>query len=155
MSKKPQYELCPRCELNYFIPDKNTQYCDVCMAELRLTDPSILIPDEDSEIEVICPVCKINFMAPDETMCFLCAKEQSDKLAQTEEPEDWLAEEEAVEPEEEPIEISLSELEEEELEDEEFDDNDNEPADLFGLDDEDDFDEDEDEGNDDDEDDDF
>ena len=124
MKKKPEYVLCPRCELNYIIAgDKKRKYCDVCLAELNLVDPGILIPDEDAELEVICPACKINYMSPDEEICFLCAKERGEK--EVIEPDDvegdnWnYADEEPLA--DDPIEISLSELAEEEEAEEEDD----------------------------------
>lgn len=121
MEKKPEYTLCPRCELNYFVPSKNHQYCTVCLAELNKADPNILIPeDEDNELEVLCPVCKINYMAPDEEMCFVCAKEHQEKMASAE-PEDWQDDETETPVEDDPIEISLTELEDEENDIEEDD----------------------------------
>ena len=118
MKNKLDYILCPRCELNYFISNKNQKYCTVCLAEMNKADPNILIPeDEDGDLEILCPACKINYMSPDEEMCFICAKEQSDKAADGEVDWEKIEEEPAVE--DEPIEISLSELKEEEEREEE------------------------------------
>lgn len=155
MEKKPEYVLCPRCELNYFLASKNQKYCDVCLAEMNKVDPNILIPeDEDNELEVLCPVCKVNYMAPDEEMCFLCAKEHNEKLKEA--PAEWddtLADDTPIE--DEPIEISLSELEDEEKEDDEEDDISEEFDDEEFLDDLDDEDEDYDDEDEDDEDEDY
>ncbi len=120
MEKKPAYLLCPRCELNYFLADKNQKYCNVCLAEMNKADPSMLIPeDEDSDLEVLCPVCKINYMSPDEEMCFVCLKEHKEKLTEIDSGE-W--EDQTESPvEDDSIEISLSELEEEENDTEEDD----------------------------------
>ncbi len=117
--KKPVYTKCPRCELNYI--QKKQNYCDVCKAEMRLIDPSILIPDEEEE-EIICPVCKINYMASDEEMCFMCSKEAQEKLKEVE-PDDWSVEpKEADVIEDDELEIPLSSLEEEDDIIESFDD---------------------------------
>lgn len=124
--QKPKYIMCPRCELNYFAAtDSSRKYCDVCLAELNLVDPGILIPDEDSELEILCPVCKVNYMSSDEEMCFLCFKEQNDKVEKEDESIDaWGSYLEAEEPLDNDMEISLSEIDEqEEFEDEAFDDN--------------------------------
>ena len=149
MDKKLDYELCPRCELNYFIPNKNQKYCTICLAETKKADPSILIPeDEDGDLEVLCPVCKANYTAPDEEMCFMCVKEHSTKAV--EEDVDWDKIDDEPTVEDEPIEISLTELEEEEeieendepelqddFEDEDFfDDFDDEELDEEDIDDE-------------------
>ncbi|HEY8443525.1 MAG TPA: hypothetical protein VIL24_01850 [Clostridia bacterium] len=116
MDKKPEYVLCPRCELNYFIPNKNQKYCTICLAEMNKADPNILIPeDEDSDLEVLCPVCKINYMAPDEEMCFMCAKEHK---KEPEEDVDWDKIDDEPPVEDEPIEIPLDELEAQELDEE-------------------------------------
>jgi hypothetical protein len=129
MQAKPKYVLCPRCELNYFsAEDKKKKYCDVCLAELNLVDPGILIPDEDAELEVLCPVCKLNYMSPDEEMCFLCAKERADKTEKDEDTLDtWGSFLEADDTVDNDLEVSFSELEEED-EDEPFDD----PHDTMG-----------------------
>ena len=147
----------PRCELNYFLEERKRKYCNVCLAELNLGDTAILIPDEDSELEKLCPVCKINYMSPEEDMCFLCSKERA-----TAEPEDvaddwqgYMDEEPPVQ--EEPIEISLSELEEQENEEEEeFEEEETFGDDFEELDESDiEFDDDDDDDFDDDDDDDF
>lgn len=131
MDKKPVYVLCPRCELNYFIANKTQKYCTICLAEMNKADPEMLIPEEDdNELETLCPVCKVNYMTSDEEMCFMCSKEHSEKAPAESHPEGWedFVEEEPV-VEEEPIEISLTELEEAETlvedEDDIFEDEEN------------------------------
>lgn len=115
MEKRPKYLLCPRCELNYFVPSKNQKYCTVCLAEMNQADPSILIPeDEDNDLEVLCPTCKVNYMAPEEEMCFVCTKEHREKLASVVELEEWKDDDTDTPVEDDSIEISLTELEEEE-----------------------------------------
>jgi len=121
MEKKPAYLLCPRCELNYFVPSKNQKYCTVCLAEMNQADPGILIPeDEDNDLEVLCPACKVNYMAPEEEMCFVCAKDHREKMASAE-LEEWQEDDTNAPIEDDPIEISLTELEEEENDTEEED----------------------------------
>jgi len=118
--KKPEYILCPRCELNYFIEEKKRKHCDVCLAELNLGNPDILIPDEDVELERFCPFCKVNYMSPDEEMCFICAKERTPAEVE-ESAEDWAGfMDEEPEPIDDPVEISLEELGEQEQEEEDF-----------------------------------
>ncbi|MCL2751534.1 MAG: hypothetical protein FWE62_02130 [Firmicutes bacterium] len=90
--KKAQFSLCPRCELNYFVPDKKHKYCEVCLAEMGEGDPSILIPDDDEiGAEILCPVCKGNYMLPGEAMCFLCSKEDDGVMESEDAPiaENW------------------------------------------------------------------
>ena len=122
-TQKPKFVQCPRCELNYFSSaDKKRKYCDICLAELNLVDPSILIPDEDAELEVLCPVCKINYMAPEDDICFLCQREQPPKIEKEDDLTDsWESFVEADEPLDDDMEVSLSELDEEDEEDS-FDD---------------------------------
>ena len=130
--KKPQYVLCPRCELNYFMPEKKQAYCAICLAELGEGDPSILIPDDDNIGETLCPVCKANFMLPGETMCFLCAKE-SDRLVESEDDselsENW-ADIEYDDPDLDVIPLEMLE-EEEAAEDDEYYAEESEEADDF------------------------
>lgn len=148
--KKPQFILCPRCELNY-IPKKE-KLCPVCKAELGLVDKSILIPDED-EIERICPVCKVNYLGEDEDVCFMCQKEHA---APAEEKKTWEAEDAETAPIEEELEISLEFAAEEEEEEEEEEKAFKEPDDFdYDVDPAEFLDEDEEEEEDDDDDDDF
>ena len=88
--KKVAYVLCDRCELNYYIPNKNDKFCLVCAAELGYADKSLLIADEE-ELEKPCPVCKTNILAEDEDICFLCAKEKAKNVV--EEEKDWSTDE--------------------------------------------------------------
>jgi len=116
-NEKLEYELCPRCELNYKV--KKQRYCDICNAALRADGDSLLLPDEDEESEKLCPVCKVNYMNPDEDMCFMCQKEREHDAADEDETwRDFIDDEEA-EPLEE-LDISFEELakEEEEMEEE-------------------------------------
>ena len=124
-NEKVEYVICERCELNY-IPKKQ-KYCDVCKAELSRDGASMLLPEEDDEIEKLCPICKVNYMNPDEEICFMCLKEKADRDEMEEKDWDELekeAEAEDVIIEEEPLDIPLDELAEEEEaleeEDEEF-----------------------------------
>jgi hypothetical protein len=118
---KIEYELCPRCELNY--KPKKQRYCDICNAALRADGDSLLLPDEDEESEKLCPVCRVNYMNPDEEMCFMCQKEhERDTVSEDDSWRDFVDDAEA-----EPLEleeISFEELAEEEKfdedEDEEF-----------------------------------
>jgi len=121
-NEKIEYVICERCELNY-IPRKQ-KYCDVCKAEMSRDGASMLLPEEDEELEKLCPVCKINFMNPDEEICFMCVKEKADRARPDE--EDWDIGSDAENAgdaiiDDEPLEIPLDELgeEEEELADDE------------------------------------
>ncbi|MDR3318315.1 MAG: hypothetical protein LBS99_02650 [Clostridiales bacterium] len=130
-NNKPEYIICPRCELNYIPNERKRKCCDVCLAELNLVDPIILIPDEDAELEVLCPQCKINFMSPEEEVCFLCAKERMAREAE-DNIDDWnYIDEEPAIVEEDPIEISLSELAEQEAEEDDFAEEPADPEDEF------------------------
>ena len=130
-TEKTEYVICERCELNY-IPKKQ-KYCDVCKAELSRDGASMLLPEEDEEIEKLCPICKVNYMNPDEEICFMCLKEKSDRDEAEEKDWDELEKEaETEEPliEEEPLDIPLDELAEEEEALEEEEEFGNEPDDF-------------------------
>ena len=119
-AEKTEYVICERCELNY-VPKKQ-KYCDVCKAELSRDGASMLLPDEDEELERLCPVCKVNYMNPDEEMCFMCVKERADKDDSEPDWDDYEKDAEADDLiEDEPLDIPLDELAEEEeaLEEEE------------------------------------
>ncbi|GHV01704.1 hypothetical protein FACS1894211_11920 [Clostridia bacterium] len=119
---KIEYELCPRCELNY--KPKKQRYCDICNAALKANGDSLLLPDEDEESEKLCPICRVNYMNPDEEMCFMCQKDRArESVDEDDSWRDFLDDEEP-EPLEE-LDVSFEELaKEEEMEDddEEFED---------------------------------
>jgi len=54
-------------------------------ADVGRDGASLLLPEDDEELEKICPICKINYMNPDEEMCFMCTKEKADKSSEP----DW------------------------------------------------------------------
>jgi len=112
----PKFVLCPRCELNYMPNEPGRKYCDVCLAALKLIDPSNMLPDDDME-SVLCPRCKQNYISPDEEMCEACR--EAEKKGRKDIEPDWndLVD---VDPDDvyddDPVEISFDELAEEEEE---------------------------------------
>lgn len=79
--KRPQYVLCPRCELNYI--KAKEKYCAVCKVAMGLADPNTLLPDEEEVgLEKLCPVCHVNYIGEDEEICFLCQKEKEERAAE-------------------------------------------------------------------------
>ncbi|MCL2370920.1 MAG: hypothetical protein FWC80_06825 [Firmicutes bacterium] len=153
---KPIYVKCPRCDLNYI--NAKDGHCNVCKAEMRILDPSFLLPDEDvfEEGEVLCPVCNINFCEDGASLCIMCIKDAGEDSGE----KDWEESVEGVVIEDEPLPLPEDDLgvvegaEEEEVEesqddedfeyvidDDDFDiDADFEDEDDEDLEDEDDFD---------------
>ena len=146
-----KYKKCPRCELNYITVD--TDYCDVCKAEMKLISDDSL--NEDMEL---CPVCGQNFVSVDQVMCDECSKKRSlddvvdeideDAAEDQHNKEDWDSETKALKSlDETPMEneidddievVNFADLEEEDDDDDYYDDDDDSSVDHFE--DEDDFD---------------
>lgn len=128
-----KYKRCPRCELNWIPEDED--YCDVCKAELKIGDASLL---EDEE-EELCPVCHSNYLEPGETICSYCAQKNPSK-DQSEDDEHVYNIDDTDRSEEDLENVSFDELAEEESwadYDEPFDDNESfDDADYEGDDDE-------------------
>ena len=67
-----KYKRCPRCGLNYILPDE--QMCKICLDELEGRKS---IFDEESDSDLLCPYCEKNMMDIDDIMCAQCRAKRS------------------------------------------------------------------------------
>lgn len=122
----PKYKKCPRCELNYITEDQDL--CDVCKAEMKIGGFELL---EDEDEDRVCPICHINYLEPGEKICAECRETKAEK-AKSESFDEVV---EVVGTEEEPTEISFSELEEKEGYGDNFKEDAFDDPDVFAVDD--------------------
>lgn len=114
MEKRPQYIMCPRCELNYI--EASEKYCKFCKAEMGIGNTVIIKDDFLEEVDgKLCPICKTNYCEDGEDRCIMCKKERPVKEAVVEN-DNWDDNTLVEDIEDDPLEISLNQLEEEEIE---------------------------------------
>jgi hypothetical protein len=98
------YVKCPRCELNYI--DESEKLCRVCLEETG----KIEAPEYDLEDMDLCPECEENLIRSNETMCKAClAFYEKNNAAQSHEDYEE-AVDDAVEPDDDELLISMEEL---------------------------------------------
>ncbi len=68
-----RFSKCPRCELNYIMP--NERYCKVCTRDMRGSNAQ-------DEIEM-CSMCNENPALPGRDICLFCLKEMDEQNTAT------------------------------------------------------------------------